>query len=137
LGAELTKLEAKAAESENDAAGGAAPAANDPERARTAARIDRLRNDLDYLKLPTSMRFFVDILSEDGHITLHRLQIVIWTVVLGLVFVEQVTRELSMPVFSETLLGLMGLSSATYIALKVPALKKVQADVNAAATGGG
>jgi hypothetical protein len=54
-----------------------------------------------------------------------------------LVFVEQVTRELSMPVFSETLLGLMGLSSATYIALKVPALKKVQADVNASATGGG
>ena len=36
-----------------------------------------------------------------------------------------------MPVFSETLLGLMGLSSATYIALKVPELQKTQKEAEA------
>jgi hypothetical protein len=53
--------------------------------------------------------------------------------VLGVVFIAKVKRELSMPVFSETLLGLMGLNSATYIALKIPELKKTQVDVDASA----
>jgi len=40
--------------------------------------------------------------------------------VLGVVFIAKVKRELSMPVFGETFLGLMGLNSATYIAPKNP-----------------
>ena len=43
-----------------------------------------------------------------------------WTVVLGLVFIVQVVNDLSMPDFSPTLLGLMGISSGTYIGFKLP-----------------
>jgi len=65
-----------------------------------------------------SESFVTDILSDANGINLHRFQMAAWTLVLGVVFVMQVFRELSMPMFDETLLGLMGLSSATYIALK-------------------
>lgn len=94
-------------------------------------RIVQTDSDLDYLRHPTLMRFFIDLLSENGRLSLHRMQIVVWTVVLGIVFIARVRHELAMPVFSETLLGLMGLSSATYVALKVPELKKTEAQAKA------
>ena len=89
-------------------------------------RIEQSDADLAYLRHSIWTRFFVDLLSENGRLSLHRLQIVVWTVVLGIVFVARVRRELVMPEFSETLLGLMGLSSVTYVALKVPELKKTE-----------
>ncbi len=90
-------------------------------------RIEQTESDLAYLGYSVVTRFFVDLLSENGRISLHRMQIVVWTVVLGVVFVTRVWHELAMPVFSDTLLGLMGLSSVTYVALKVPELKKTEA----------
>ena len=107
-------------------------AGGDARLVRLCARIQRLNDDLDYLKLPRITRFFMDLLGENGSVTVHRLQVLVWTLVLGVVFITKVKSELSMPVFSDTLLGLMGLSSATYIALKVPELKKAEAEVNAA-----
>ncbi len=89
-------------------------------------RIEQTDADLAYLQHSMWTRFFVDLLSENGRLSLHRLQIVVWTVVLGVVFVARVRHELIMPEFSETLLGLMGLSSVTYVALKVPELKKTE-----------
>lgn len=123
---ELRQLEAKANELEAkpDFNGG------DANYKQLCARGQRLRDDLDYLNGNRFTRFCVDLLAENGSVTIHRLQVVVWTVVLGVVFIARVRRELSMPVFSETLLGLMGLSSATYIALKVPELKSAQSDVN-------
>ena len=44
----------------------------------------------------------------------------VWTVVLGFVFVTTVYRTLAMPDFSATLLGLMGISSGTYVGFKIP-----------------
>lgn len=105
------------------------------ELAHIGVRIHRLKDDLEYLRHPRLGRFLIDLLSDNGRVTLHRMQIVIWTLVLGVVFVAKVRRELAMPTFSETLLGLMGLSSLTYIALKVPELKKVEDDVRASAKG--
>jgi hypothetical protein len=43
-----------------------------------------------------------------------------WTLVLGIIFVRSVYRELTMPDFDTSLLGLMGLSSGTYIGFKFP-----------------
>jgi len=43
-----------------------------------------------------------------------------WTVVLGIVFINAVQTDLAMPDFDATLLGLMGLSSGTYIGFKFP-----------------
>lgn len=110
-------------------------AAEEAELANIGVRIQRLQDDLEYLGHNRLVRFLIDLLSDNGRVTLHRMQIVIWTIVLGVVFIARVKRELAMPAFSETLLGLMGLSSLTYVALKVPELKKVEADVTAARKG--
>jgi hypothetical protein len=67
-----------------------------------------------------SQGFFYDILSDADGISFHRLQIAVWTVVLGIIFCDSVYHVLSMPNFSETLLGLMGISGGTYIGFKFP-----------------
>ena len=132
LSGEIYELQARAEELAKQAK--PAPAEQqDPEAVVVAIRMERLQDDIDYLKHNRVTRFFIDLLSENGRVTLHRMQIVVWTAVLGVVFITRVWRELSMPVFSDTLLGLMGLSALTYVALKVPELKKVQADVKASA----
>jgi hypothetical protein len=42
-----------------------------------------------------------------------------WTVILGFVFIASVWSDLTMPDFSPTLLGLMGISSGTYVGFKL------------------
>ena len=64
--------------------------------------------------------FIQDILSDADAISFHRLQIAVWTVVLGIIFGVSVYNVLSMPTFSATLLGLMGISGGTYIGFKIP-----------------
>jgi hypothetical protein len=48
---------------------------------------------------------------------------VVWTIILGVVFAARVKSDLVMPDFSATLLGLMGISSGTYIGFKFPEQK--------------
>ncbi|HXO28853.1 MAG TPA: hypothetical protein VOA80_15995 [Thermoanaerobaculia bacterium] len=68
---------------------------------------------------PKTRSFFHDILSDsNGTLGLHRFQIVVWTIVLGLIFIDSVVMELSMPVFSSTLLASMGISAGTYLGFK-------------------
>jgi len=62
-----------------------------------------------------------DLVTDDrGAAALDRLQIVVWTLVLGGVFLYTVLWDLSMPEFNGTLLALMGISSGTYIGFKLP-----------------
>jgi hypothetical protein len=61
-----------------------------------------------------------DILSDGAGYSFHRFQIFAWTIVLGIIFVSSVYNDLTMPEFSATLLGLMGISSGTYIGFKFP-----------------
>ncbi|MEM7455236.1 MAG: hypothetical protein AAF456_12875 [Planctomycetota bacterium] len=61
-----------------------------------------------------------DLLSTGEGYSLHRVQIVVWTIALGVVFVSQVMKDLSMPVFDANLLALMGVSSGTYLGFKFP-----------------
>ena len=67
--------------------------------------------------------FLRDILSDSSGYSFHRFQIFAWTIVLGIIFVSAVYNNLNMPEFSATLLGLMGLSSGTYIGFKFPEKK--------------
>lgn len=70
---------------------------------------------------PSASRGFVkDILSDADGIRFHRFQVVVWTIVLAVVFVRLVHQEFAMPEFSAMLLGLMGLSSGTYVGFKFP-----------------
>ena len=71
-------------------------------------------------------QLLLDLLSEESVsagegrvITFHRFQIVLWTLILGVVFISEVLTKLAMPVFDTTLLTLMGISSGTYLGFKV------------------
>jgi hypothetical protein len=70
-----------------------------------------------------SSGFLRDILSDSSGYSFHRFQIFAWTLVLGIIFMSSVYNSLSMPEFSPTLLGLMGLSAGTYIGFKFPEQK--------------
>ena len=66
-----------------------------------------------------SKGFLVDVCGGEG-VSLHRIQIIGWTVVLVFVFTVQVFTKLSIPDFNPTLLGLLGLSAGTYVGFKFP-----------------
>lgn len=62
--------------------------------------------------------FLRDISSDGDGVCVHRVQAVAWTLILGVVFVCEVTTVISMPVFSTNLLLLLGISNGTYLTLK-------------------
>ncbi len=62
--------------------------------------------------------FISDILNDGKGISLHRLQLVLFTAFLGIDFIWQVMYGLSLPQFSQTLMTLMGISSVTYAGMK-------------------
>jgi hypothetical protein len=70
-----------------------------------------------------SIGFLNDVMSDPTGVSLHRFQMFVWTLVLGVIFCGNVFKDLEMPQFSATLLGLMGVSSGTYLGFKVPEKK--------------
>lgn len=75
------------------------------------------------VKSPRAKRpgvFLSDLLADGKGYSFHRFQILVWTLVLGIIFVASVWKDLAMPQFSETLLGLMGISAGTYLGFKFP-----------------
>lgn len=77
------------------------------------------RISTNFHKLPILGQFLEDILTEKDGVSVHRFQIFVWTIVLGIIFGISVAQDLVMPEFSATLLGLMGISSATFLAPKI------------------
>jgi hypothetical protein len=65
-------------------------------------------------------KIFNDLITDKDGPAVHRLQVVGWTLALGLVFLVGVYRDLSMPEFSATLLALMAVSGASYVGFKFP-----------------
>jgi hypothetical protein len=99
-----------------------------------AAVIDQNKATVDAATQATR-GFLRDIMSDNaGAISLHRFQMFVWTLVLGLIFVVSVYNGLEMPEFSATLLGLMGISSGTYLGFKVPENAAPAAPATPAAT---
>ncbi|MEN3330028.1 MAG: hypothetical protein V7638_4835 [Acidobacteriota bacterium] len=88
------------------------------------SQIDQQLHTIAADAAPTvSQGFLRDILSDGSGYSFHRFQIFAWTIVLGIIFVSSVYNSLTMPEFSPTLLGLMGLSAGTYIGFKFPEQK--------------
>lgn len=52
--------------------------------------------------------------------SVHRAQILLWTLIMTYVFLDSVIGRLVMPEFDNTVLALMGVSSGTYLGFKVP-----------------
>lgn len=103
----------------------AADADKDPQRkTNLLQRVDDAKTREQVAKsnetklLSQSESFFKDIVSDANGVSFHRFQMVAWTIVLALVFVNEVYLKLAMPNFDATLLGLMGLSAGTYLGLK-------------------
>lgn len=66
-----------------------------------------------------SRGFFRDILSDKNGISIHRFQNVVWTIVCMAVFGYKFWTTKSLPTLDPTLIALTGISSATYLTLKV------------------
>ena len=98
-------------------------AAIDTKTSRIKAIDDRFTQIAAQVATPATEGFFIDILSDANGLSFHRFQMFAWTVVLGIIFVVSIARQLVMLDFSATLLGLMGLSSGTYIGFKFPEQK--------------
>ena len=85
-----------------------------------ATMIDKNKTQSGEATPAVSTRGFLhDVLSDANGISLHRFQMFVWTLVLGIIFIASVYKNLSMPEFSSTLLDLMGISSGTYVGFKV------------------
>ena len=87
-------------------------------------RLDSIRGEMkalsEKIQPAKSKKFWRDICDDGNGVSFHRMQVVIWTIVLGAVFIRSVADVMSMPEFSETLLILMGISSGTYLGFKIP-----------------
>jgi hypothetical protein len=90
-----------------------------PEQNPQPARPNRLQ-----LFLETMSRWFTDIISDGKGVCFQRLQVVIWTLILGFVFAWTVANTCSMPEFENTLLVLMGISNGLYLGFKIPETPK-------------
>lgn len=90
------------------------------ERTRLNQLAQQLKTMAPTVAAAESEGFIRDVLRDGAGYSFHRFQIFIWTIVLGGVFISRVYNNLAMPDFSATLLGLMGLSSGTYIGFKFP-----------------
>ena len=66
-----------------------------------------------------SSGFLSDVLTGEQGISFHRFQMTVWTVVLGLIFAGTVYRELRMPDFAATVVGLDGISAGIYVGFKL------------------
>lgn len=92
-------------------------------RTRMGQIDQQLRTLASQQSATVSSGFLRDVLSDGSGYSFHRFQIFAWTIVLGIIFVSSVYNNLTMPEFSPTLLGLMGLSAGTYIGFKFPEQK--------------
>jgi hypothetical protein len=77
-----------------------------------------------------SMGFWQDLLNSryQTGAGLHRLQLILWTMILTVIFLVSVYSKLSMPQLSPTLLALQGIASGTYLGFKFPENKQVPAN---------
>jgi hypothetical protein len=83
------------------------------------AQIQREIGHLILVLKPPTRGFWKDILTFAGSDTeLHRLQMVVWTLILSVIFGIETWRTLAMPEFPPALLGLMGISLGTYVGFK-------------------
>lgn len=129
LVASIAELKTSIMESEKIALGGdpsltASLASRRTELATLEAELEQVRSQVNDaasgLQKPVSEGLITDLLSDVNGVTFHRFQIVVWTIVLGLVFIYSVWTSLTMPQFSDTVLALMGISAGTYVGFKIP-----------------
>lgn len=104
--------DSKALEAQRDAyvkAAAIAPATDDSKKAMLASAV----------AIYPKSKGIDDLLTDVHGYSVHRLQLLMWTIVLGIVFLYEVSRTLGMPELSANLLALTGISNGTYFGFKV------------------
>lgn len=73
-----------------------------------------------------TMGFWQDLLNSKYQkgAGIHRLQLILWTMILTVIFLVSVYSKLAMPQFSLALLALQGISAGTYLGFKFPENKQ-------------
>jgi hypothetical protein len=133
LEAEVQELQRKATELSTQVTNaGAAATAEDKQalgdlkvqlnqkQAELADTVKKVNDAMSAMSKPASEGFGSDLLTDANGINFHRFQMVVWSIVLGVLFCVGVYVTLAMPQFSGTLLALMGISSGTYLGFKIP-----------------
>ena len=67
-----------------------------------------------------SSGFLNDLVNDVNGPTIHRWQILIWTLILGGIYLARVYMNLETPIFGTNLLALMGISGGVYLGFKIP-----------------
>lgn len=88
------------------------------------SEIETLTSQIEFFRWPLWRVAMQDLLNESGIVSFHRFQMVVWTVVLGIIFLYDVYSRGTMPNFDAALLGLMGVSAGTFIGFKLPSQSK-------------
>jgi hypothetical protein len=96
---------------------------NERQQNEVRERLGNYRWQSAYFAWPTWKGVLFDLVAENNVISFHRFQILVWTLILGIMFIANVYNELAMPQFSATLLGLLGISAGTYVGFKLPESK--------------
>jgi hypothetical protein len=82
--------------------------------------LTETRRKFPTLIAPASQGLLIDILSDGTGVSFHRFQMVAWASILGLIFAIELLARLAMPDFDTNLLALLGISTGTYLGLKIP-----------------
>lgn len=65
-------------------------------------------------------QLLMDVISDDAEgVAIYRFQMLAWTIALGFVFIFKVAVDRSIPTFDVATLGLLGISSGTYLGFKL------------------
>jgi len=65
-------------------------------------------------------QLLIDVISDDTEgVAIYRFQMLAWTIALGFVFIFKVAVDRSIPTFDVATLGLLGISSGTYLGFKL------------------
>ena len=83
-----------------------------------ADKAAALKEGIPQVPHPTK-HFLTDLLTEGDGPSFHRYQMVLFTIILAVIFVAKTASTLVMPEFDTMLLGLMGISSGTYLGFKL------------------
>ena len=120
----ISELEPLIEEKQNELGKGSISA---DKRTKLNGEITSLQAELSALTTPadrTKPWKWVDLILDDQNNTsLHKLQMLIWTLLIGVVFIWFCYRDQQFITIPTTLLGLMGISSGTYIGYQIPKKK--------------
>lgn len=102
--------------------------------AAVGSTIDSSESTEERHQNEASQGWLLDVLSDSGGISIHRLQTLIFNLIFGVIFLRYVATNFTMPEFSDNQLILLGLSAGTYTFVKTRENKNLIPKTNTGTT---